>query len=178
MTVVFETNKGERLDSGNATVLDLAPKQTKEVEAVSLNADANARLFKCRVTEVTRTPEGQPETRFSSAFPSDSPSATWRAGRDVDGEALGKCRTDSRTVRTAEEAFFARAGRYATSTEELVSAGMLSEPSSLHRVELYPPDAPSTTDQYGSSGSPYFLVVTAPMCGVPGHRVGQMPTDY
>lgn len=55
---------------------------------------------------------------------------------------------------------------------------MLSEPSALHRVEFYPPDSPSTTDQYGSTGSPFFLVVIDPMCGEPGNRVGQTPTDY
>lgn len=136
-------------------MLDLAPKQTKEVEAASLQHR--------REGAAVQVPGhgGDPEARGAAGnhiligLPSDSPAATWSAGRDVDDGVLRKCRVDTRTLRTAQEAYFARASRYAASTEELVSAGMLSEPSSLHRVEFYPSDSPSTTDRYGTTGPPH-----------------------
>ena len=46
--------------------------------------------------------------------------------------------TDERTIRTAQEAFYARHGRYAASTEELAAAGFLSGPSTLHHVAPTP----------------------------------------
>ena len=50
------------------------------------------------------------------------------------GEAAAKA-IDARTLRTAEEAYFARNGRYGTEAE-LVAGGFLSEESSSHKVYL------------------------------------------
>ncbi|MGQ0743815.1 MAG: ABC transporter substrate-binding protein [Acidimicrobiales bacterium] len=58
---------------------------------------------------------------------------------------------DARTLRTAEEAFLANNGRYGTE-DELVQAGLLSEPSRTHNIDLgsegngsLPPGTPNSS---------------------------------
>ena len=43
-------------------------------------------------------------------------------------------KTDERTIRTAQEVFCGKSGRYAITTAELVDAGLLREPSQLHHI--------------------------------------------
>lgn len=84
-------------------------------------------------------------------------------------EVKRRCSIDTRTLRTAQEAFYARNGRYASTDEELVADGLLSEPSPIHDFEIVPaPPGGMMT---------FKLIVTSPLCGTPGHTVGQTPAD-
>jgi peptide/nickel transport system substrate-binding protein len=55
------------------------------------------------------------------------------SGIDDKGESAAEA-TDARTIRTAQEAFFAKNGRYAGSVEELVEGGFLASPSDYHHI--------------------------------------------
>lgn len=84
-----------------------------------------------------------------------------------------RCRIDTRTLRTAQEAYIASTGRYAASTAELVTAGMLAEESPLHSIVI--PEAVPGPD--GVPAPAFEVVVVDPVCGTPGHRVNQTPAD-
>ena len=60
--------------------------------------------------------------------------------------------TDARTLRTAQEAFCAKFGRYATTEAELVSEELLSEESELHEIQTAGVSGPCTADPAGPSG--------------------------
>ncbi|MGQ0743821.1 MAG: ABC transporter substrate-binding protein [Acidimicrobiales bacterium] len=76
---------------------------------------------------------------------------------------------DERTLRTAEEAFFSRNGRYGTEAE-LVAGGFLSEESSTHQVDVTD-EGPS-----GEPGSAYVIYVPRPDTAL--LRVGGPPDTY
>ena len=75
------------------------------------------------------------------------------------------CKADTRTLRTAEEAYFASTtggnGSYSIDEELLVAKGFLSEPSSLHKVRLVADVNPATAaDEPG-----FEILVEDPRCG-------------
>jgi hypothetical protein len=74
-----------------------------------------------------------------------------------------ECTIDTRTLRTAEEAYVAAKGNYGDETS-LVSAGFLSEPSDLHHVRA-------------TSDGSLVVVVTDSQCGSVGNLVGQTADD-
>ena len=98
--------------------------------------------------------------RTSSVGPAPPPDARAPAAGESSPE---DCKVDTRTLRTAEEAYFARHGQYAP-VARLVEDGLLSEPSTLHDVVVG-----------GISG--YSLFVIDDACGTVGHAVGETPED-
>ena len=82
-------------------------------------------------------------------------------GLDLDYDKA--CRSDTRTLRIAEEAAIAQHGEYLTELD-LVSARFLAEPSALHNVNLRPDGR-------------FVLIVTDSRCGTIGHTVGQTSND-
>lgn len=73
------------------------------------------------------------------------------------------CEIDTRTIRTAQEAFFAQqdtAPKYAT--EAALVPNFLSKLSTLHNVELTPDNATATG---------YNITVESAKCGTPGEVV-------
>jgi general secretion pathway protein G len=88
------------------------------------------------------------------------------SGMSDKGEA-SSCKVDTRTLRTAQEAFFANSdaspGTYAANDQELVDGGFLSEPSALHEVT--------------GGGAAYDIDVSDAQCGTVGNSVGQTPAD-
>ena len=105
----------------------------------------------------------------STTAPSDTRSSTRPSDlAELYQEEVQKCIIDTRTLRTAAEAFYAQNGRYPVGSAELVTAGFLSEESTRHAFAV---DT--------SGGFPRAdIVVKDAVCGVPGHSVGEDPTDY
>lgn len=81
------------------------------------------------------------------------------------------CQTDTVTIQTAEEAYYAQNGHYAASIAELVSGGFLSSPGSTwHSV--------TTTGPSGDSGFLNYAITEATTtCGHAGDYVGQALSD-
>ena len=68
-----------------------------------------------------------------------------------------KCLIDTRTLRTAQEAYRQQTGRYAEGPAELIAAGFLRQDEQLHRFEPRP--AEEMADEHGLAPSSYVLVV-------------------
>lgn len=98
--------------------------------------------------------------RTSSVGPAAPPDARAPTAGETSPD---DCKRDTRTLRTAEEAYFARHGQYAP-VASLVADGFLSEPSRLHDVVVG-----------GVAG--YTLYVIDVACGTVGNEVGETPED-
>lgn len=89
------------------------------------------------------------------------------------------CVIDTRVLRSAQEAYRnTSGGRYANDMTELVAAGLLSEPSRVHKVVM--PGVPTHDDNLAVEGTqppPYDILVVARRCGIIGHWVHQTPND-
>lgn len=61
--------------------------------------------------------------------------AVWSVGDDTDSAKSQACVTDSRTLITASEAFYAQTGRYPLTMDELVDANFLNQESERYRLK-------------------------------------------
>lgn len=75
------------------------------------------------------------------------------------------CKTDTRTLRTAEEAYYAKNGTYVDETT-LSSTGT---PKFLAQASTYHDITPPTTGGYAAG---YIITVQDSKCGTPGGAVG------
>lgn len=91
------------------------------------------------------------------ACDSDAPSRAVDRGRSTG------CAIDTRTIKSAQDAYFALHQSYAAEVD--LVPDYLSAASPLHDVALVP------------GGGNYKLVVADARCGTVGHEVGQTPTD-
>ncbi len=79
--------------------------------------------------------------------------------------------TDAETVRTAQEAFCAKNGRYATTSQQLVDGQFLSDPSTYHTIETAGVAGPCKGDSNGPSGYRITCVATEPGCSTAGGAI-------
>jgi type II secretory pathway pseudopilin PulG len=86
-------------------------------------------------------------------------------GASQESDQQRSCKIDTRTLRTAEEAYAAGAARYGT-MDQLVRTGFLSEPSMLHTVVPTP------------DGSAFAVTILSSRCGTIGHTAGQTASDF
>ena len=101
-----------------------------------------------------------------------------------DNGQASACKIDTRTLRTAEEAFYATPigglkttapGSYAPDAATLKAQGFLTDTTKYHDVTTTrnvawpaPPNPPT---------APYYVTVTDAGCGTVGHAVGQAAGD-
>jgi prepilin-type N-terminal cleavage/methylation domain-containing protein len=79
------------------------------------------------------------------------------------------CKTDTRTLRTAEEANFAKNSTYAlppNAQDTLKTNGFLGNKSTLHDIAA------------GTGGDPYNVIIIDAKCGTLNAKVGTSATDY
>jgi prepilin-type N-terminal cleavage/methylation domain-containing protein len=82
------------------------------------------------------------------------------------------CKTDTRTLRTAEEANYAKNDQYDTEAN-LKANGFLAQESDLHDITYTPAAAgpPAVAESY-------TITVADDDCGTSGHDVGADATDF
>jgi general secretion pathway protein G len=90
------------------------------------------------------------------------------------------CQTDTKTLRTAQEAFFSQddlhpgVSTYAANAAALKTADLLANAPKYHEaagIDTSTPASPASLEKY-------TITITSNKCGTVGHTVGQDPTDY